>query len=104
MAVTAKTFYKNDSTPNASLTTAYTVPASTVSIVTFISLANKTASSVNATVVLGGVTFVPTTPIPANSVVTFDEIRIPLVATETIQVQAGTASALATIITGSEVV
>ena len=102
MAVTAKRLYGNDNAPNT-LTTAYTVPASTTTVVTCITLANKTTSPATMLVKAGGFTLVPTVSVAGNSSVVID-LKVTLVATETIQVQAGTASAIAAIISGVEVV
>ena len=102
MAVTAKRLYGIDSAPT-SLTTAYTVPASTTTIITNITLANKTTSPVTMIVKVGGFTIVPTTNVDGNAVVVID-VKIVVAATEIIQVQAGTASAIAVTISGVEVV
>ena len=102
MAVTAKRLYGNDNAPNT-LTTAYTVPASTTAIVTCVTLANKTASPVTMIVKVGGFTIVPTTNIDGGTTLVID-LKVVASATETIQVQAGTASAIAVTINGVEVV
>jgi hypothetical protein len=102
MAVTAKRLYGNDNAPNT-LTTAYTVPASTTTVITCITLANKTASPATMIVKAAGVTVIPTTSIDGGATVVID-LKITLSATETIQVQAGTASAIAVTISGVEVV
>lgn len=99
---TAKRLYGTDNAPNT-LTTANTVPASTTWIITNITLANKTGSPATMIVKVGGFTIVPTTTIQGGTTLVID-VKVVASATETIQVQAGTASAIAVTINGVEVV
>lgn len=100
MAVTAKRLYKG--TAGTSATTAYTVPASTTTIVKNIVLTNKTASAATATITIAGIEVINNYSVAANDTVVID-LSLVMSATETITVLAGTASAINVYISGVEV-
>lgn len=102
MAVTPKKLYENDNTPTV-LTTAYTVPSSNTTIIKHVNIANKTSTAATILIKGGGTTIVPTISIAGNTQVT-EELSIVLTSLEIIEVQAGTANAIALIISGVEVV
>lgn len=102
MAVTQKRLYGSDNTPNT-LTIGYTVPALTSSIVTCVTIANKSASRAGVTVTIAGVTLVTNTNLlDVGVTVSFDFSQV-LNVSETIQVQASAANAIALLISGVEV-
>lgn len=80
----------------------YTVPALTVSTATFISVANKTASPVTVTLMIGTSTFLPSVSVAGNTVATFDLKRV-LATGQTITGSASAANAIAISINGTEV-
>ncbi|ANB56422.1 hypothetical protein GFC29_3138 [Anoxybacillus sp. B7M1] len=100
MAAIAKRLYKG--TAETSPTTAYTVPANTMTIVKNIVLTNKSASAATATVVIAGIEVVNNYSIDANDTVVID-LSLVMNATETITVQSGTTSAINVYISGVEV-
>lgn len=102
MAVTQKRLYGNDNAPNT-LTTAYTVPTATSTIVTCITITNKTASPVGVTILLNGVTLTSSSAVLGAYATSVLQLSNALSATETIQVQASAASSVALIISGVEV-
>lgn len=71
MTVTSKALARTAAATTS--TTLYTAPSTTsVAVVTNIVLSNTAASTSTATIVMDGITLVPTVSIPANSVVGFD--------------------------------
>lgn len=100
MAATAKRLYKG--TAGTTSSTAYTVPASTTTIVKNIVLTNKTGSAATATVVIAGIEVINNYSVNANDTVVID-LSLVMSATETITVQAGTANAINVYISGVEV-
>lgn len=100
MATTPKSLYKG--TAGTSASTAYTVPASTVTIVKNIVITNKTNSAATVNITVAGLEIVYRYSVEANSTVTLD-VSIVMNANETITVQAGTASAINIYISGVEV-
>ena len=100
---TAMRFYGNDNVPNT-LTTANTVTTGRTWIITSLTLANKTSSPVTMIVKVAGITIIPTTIIDGNTALVIDKLSLVANSTETIQVQAGTSSAIAATINGVEVV
>ncbi|MED5042764.1 hypothetical protein P9848_12600 [Geobacillus stearothermophilus] len=100
MAATAKRLYKG--TAGTSVTTAYTVPASTTTIVKNIVMTNKTGSAATITITIAGVEVVNNYSVAANDTVVID-LSLVMSATETITVQAGTANAINVYISGVEV-
>jgi hypothetical protein len=101
MAVTPKRLYKG--TPTTTVATAYTVPASTTTIVKNIILTNTTSSDAKVSVLLGGVSIVEQVTISAYSTSTIDLSAV-LNGAEIIEVWQGTASACRMYISGVEVV
>lgn len=100
MAATAKRLYKGTAGTTAS--TAYTVPASTTTIVKNIVLTNKTASEATITITIAGTEIVYGYSVAANDTVVID-LSLVMNATETITVQSGTTSAINVYISGVEV-
>ncbi|KFZ41893.1 hypothetical protein CS060_04185 [Anoxybacillus flavithermus] len=100
MAATARRLYKG--TAGTTATTAYTVPASTTTIVKNIVLTNKTASAATATITIVGIEIVNNYSVNANDTVVID-LSLVMQAAETITVQAGTANAINVYISGVEV-
>lgn len=84
------------------MTTAYTVPASTTTIVKNIVMTNKTGSAATITITIAGVEVVNNYSVAANDTVVID-LSLVMSATETITVQAGTANAINVYISGVEV-
>ena len=82
MATTAKTLFRGAATTSVG-TTLYTVPASTVSIVTSIVVSNTSASAGTFTLALGGVAFATTIAVGGNDSTVID-IKQTLTATQTI--------------------
>lgn len=83
MATTIKALFRGAATTTLT-TTLYTVPASTVTQVTDIEIANPSASAVTATISLDGITLAPTVSIAANSQYSWSG-KMPLAATKLIQ-------------------
>lgn len=77
----------------ASLTTLYTVASSTSIVVTNILLANNSSVDHSVYLTFGGVVVLPTVAVKANTVTAFDLKQL-LVAGETIQAAADTASVI----------
>ena len=82
MATTAKTLFRGAATTSVG-TTLYTVPASTVSIVTSIVVANTGVSAGTFTLAFGGVAFATSVAVGGNDSTVID-IKQPLTATQTI--------------------
>lgn len=102
MPVTQKRFYGNDNAPNT-LTTAYTVPTATSSIITCIEINNKTANLVGVTIIRAGITLTSLSNTIAAYSTTIIQLSSVINAGETIQVQASAASSIALTISGVEV-
>lgn len=100
MAATPKRLYKG--TAGTTPSTAYTVPTNTTTIVKNIVLTNKTESAATVTITIAGVEVVNNYSVTANDTVVID-LSLVMSATETITVQAGTASAINVYISGVEV-
>jgi hypothetical protein len=98
--VTAKRLYRG--TAGTSPTTAYTVPSSTTTIVKNITLTNKMGTAATITVTIAGTEVVYNYSVAANTTVVIDLLLI-MHTTETITIQAGTASAINVYISGVEV-
>lgn len=103
MAVTQKRLYGNDSVPNT-LTTAYTVPASTSTNITCITITNKTATAAGVTVTISGITLTSLSNTLDGYSTTIIQLATVMNATEIIQVQASATSTIAVAISGVEVV
>ena len=69
-------------------TTIYTVPTSTVSILTDIVVASSDANQQTVTIYVDDVVLIPTVPIPSNGVVNF-QFRTVMAAGKTIKALAG---------------
>ena len=100
MADTLKRLYTG-TCPNTE-TTAYTAPASTKTVLREAVACNKTASAATFTLKVGGMTIIPAKSIPAGDTL-FLELFTVLETTETIQITAGTASAIDVRLSGMEV-
>lgn len=100
VTVTAKKLYGINGV-SSTLTTGYTVPASTAAIVKNLIVCNPSANAVTFTVIVSGVTIFLQS-VTAGQTVTLD-LTIVMNAAETIQVQASTTTVLNTIISGVEV-
>lgn len=103
MAVTAKRLYGNDNAPNT-LTTGYTVPASTTTTATYISVANKsTTTQAAVTIKFAGITFLSAVLVDAGTTLMIDDMKVVMSAGEIMQVQSSLASTLAITVNGTEV-
>lgn len=100
MPTVAKRLYKG--TAGTTSTTAYTVPASTTTIVKNIVLTNKTTSSATITVIIAGTEVIYQYNVTAKDTITIDLSTV-MNATETITLIAGTSSAVNVYISGVEV-
>lgn len=96
----AKRLYGVSNAPTAA-TTAYTVPAATVTHVRGINVANKSGAAVTVRITAGGVQILPDISVPGNGVVSWEGL-VSINATETVVVQAGTANTLDIHIAGVE--
>ena len=101
-AVTQKRLYGNDNAPNT-LTTAYTVPASTSTNITCITITNKTSSSAGVTITVAGVTLIVKENLLSPYSTTIIQLATVMNATEIIQVQASAVSTFSVTINGVEV-
>lgn len=100
MANTAKNL--STSQLGTTLTTIYTVPASTSTIVKHISLCNLTASQVTVDVVVNGRYLLKSYPIPANGAYR-EDLSAVIPAGATIQALASGATSIDAILSGVEV-
>lgn len=82
MATVAKTLFRGAATTSVG-TTLYTVPASTVSIVTSIVISNTSPSAGTFTIALGGIGFATLVAVGGNDSTVID-IKQPLTAAQTI--------------------
>ncbi|ATE84900.1 hypothetical protein SEA_BEARDEDLADY_22 [Streptomyces phage BeardedLady] len=87
---------------STTLTSVYTVPADTTTIVTNIVIANTNSSATSVLVKMGAITVVPNTPVPANGIFTLDMSQVMDIAGQAIEVQ-GSASGVGVHISGVEV-
>lgn len=100
MVAKAKRLYKG--TAGETSTTAYTVPASTTTIVKNIVLTNKTANDATITITIAGTEVVCGYSVVANNTTVID-LSLVMNAAETITVQSDTANAINIYISGVEV-
>jgi hypothetical protein len=75
---------------STTLTTVYTVPANTTTIVTNILISNVSASAATVLVKFGAITVIPNTPIPGNGIFTLDMSQVMDISGQAIEVQAST--------------
>uniref|UniRef100_A0AAU7GXA0 Minor tail protein n=1 Tax=Streptomyces phage Kamino TaxID=3158857 RepID=A0AAU7GXA0_9CAUD len=87
--------------PTTTLTTVYTVPTKTTTIITNIVISNTTAAALAAQIRIGGQTLVPNTPVPVTGFLTLDITQV-MTEGETLQVQSS-GSGMAMFISGVEV-
>jgi hypothetical protein len=104
MAVTAKKLYGGTLTTSAGAVL-YTVPAATTTVVTNITICNKTTAAVSVTLTLDGAALFTAAPVAAHEtwLIGPAELRQALPAAATVTGSAGAGSALDIRITGAEI-
>ncbi|MBB5325206.1 hypothetical protein HNQ34_002306 [Anoxybacillus tepidamans] len=100
MAATAKRLYLGN--PSTTLTTVYTVPVNTTTIVKSIVICNTSATDTTASIVISTAGIVYNMPIKGKDTVIID-MSLVMYANDTIQVQQGIANNLNITISGVEV-